>query len=202
MTASCMDISDREHPTVIEPVRDTRTSRSGTRRRSTTTAPRSSSPTSSAAAARPTCNPAIGPTRGADAIYDIVGRRSRKLDFKQLLQDPAHQTDTENCVAHNGSLIPVEGSDIMVQAWYQGGISVCDFTDSANPRRSPTSTAGRSPRTLVARRLVVGVLLQRLHLLQRHPEGPRRPRRPADPRKAKTVRMDVFNAQSQPSYNG
>jgi hypothetical protein len=46
---------------------------------------------------------------------------------------PAPQTDQENCVAHNGSLIPVPGRDIMVQAWYQGGVSVFDFTDSAKP---------------------------------------------------------------------
>ena len=46
---------------------------------------------------------------------------------------PAPQTELENCVAHNGSLIPVPGRDIMVQSWYQGGISVFDFTDSANP---------------------------------------------------------------------
>ena len=46
---------------------------------------------------------------------------------------PAPQTEQENCVAHNGSLIPVPGRDIMVQAWYQGGVSVFDFTDSANP---------------------------------------------------------------------
>jgi hypothetical protein len=46
---------------------------------------------------------------------------------------PAAQGDSENCVAHNGSLIPVPGRDIEVQAWYQGGISVIDFTDPANP---------------------------------------------------------------------
>ena len=46
---------------------------------------------------------------------------------------PAAQSDTENCVAHNGSLVPVPGRDIMVQGWYQGGISVFDFTDSAHP---------------------------------------------------------------------
>ena len=46
---------------------------------------------------------------------------------------PAPQTDQENCVAHNGSLIPVPGRDIMVQGWYQGGLSVFDFTDSATP---------------------------------------------------------------------
>ncbi len=47
---------------------------------------------------------------------------------------PAAQTEQENCVAHNGSLIPVPGRDIMVQAWYQGGLSVFDFTDSANAK--------------------------------------------------------------------
>jgi hypothetical protein len=46
---------------------------------------------------------------------------------------PAAQTETENCVAHNGSLVPVPGRDIMTQAWYQGGVSVFDFTDSAKP---------------------------------------------------------------------
>ena len=46
---------------------------------------------------------------------------------------PAAQTEQENCVAHNGSLIPVPGRDIMVQAWYQGGVSIFDFTDSAHP---------------------------------------------------------------------
>jgi hypothetical protein len=54
--------------------------------------------------------------------------------FKGLLQAAGAQTETENCVAHNGSLIPVPGRDIMVQAWYQGGISVTDFTDSSNVR--------------------------------------------------------------------
>ena len=47
---------------------------------------------------------------------------------------PAPQLETENCVAHNGSLIPIPNKDVLVQAWYQGGISVMDFTDSANPK--------------------------------------------------------------------
>ena len=59
--------------------------------------------------------------------------RRRKLQFKSYYKMPAAQSDTENCVAHNGSLIPVPGRDIMVQGWYQGGISVFDFTDSAHP---------------------------------------------------------------------
>ncbi|GAA1734544.1 hypothetical protein [Nonomuraea bangladeshensis] len=93
---------------------------------------------------RATCNEAIGPNRGANAYYDIVGGQ---LVFKGYFKIPRHQADTENCVAHNGSLIPVKGRDIMVQAWYQGGISVVDFTDSANAKeiaffeRGPDATA-------------------------------------------------------------
>jgi len=67
---------------------------------------------------------------GADAIYDIV---DEKLEFRSHYKMPAPQLETENCVAHNGSIVPVPGRDIFVQAWYQGGISVIDFTDSSNP---------------------------------------------------------------------
>ena len=112
--------------------RSTRTSPTGTRRRSTTTAPRSCSPTSGAAVGRPRCRATDLPTWGADAIFDIV---DKKLRFGGYYKMPAAQTEQENCVAHNGSLIPVPGRDIMVQAWYQGGVSVFDFTDSANAVR-------------------------------------------------------------------
>ncbi|MEV6962547.1 hypothetical protein AB0M97_25860 [Streptomyces sp. NPDC051207] len=82
-----------------------------------------------------TCNAQIGPNRGADGIYDITGSGDeRKLVFRSYFKIPRHQADTENCVAHNGSLIPVKGKDLMVQAWYQGGISVWDFTDSSAPK--------------------------------------------------------------------
>ena len=67
---------------------------------------------------------------GADAIYDI---NNRELEFKGYYKMSAPQTDSENCVAHNGSIIPVPGRDIFAQAWYQGGLSIIDFTDSANP---------------------------------------------------------------------
>ena len=67
---------------------------------------------------------------GADAIYDIV---ENKLEFKSHYKMPAPQLETENCVAHNGSIIPIPNRDIFVQAWYQGGISIMDFTDSSNP---------------------------------------------------------------------
>ena len=79
---------------------------------------------------RPRCRATDLLSWGADAIFDIV---DRKLRFGGYYKMPAAQTDTENCVAHNGSLIPVPGRDIMSQAWYQGGVSVFDFTDSAKP---------------------------------------------------------------------
>ena len=68
---------------------------------------------------------------GANAIYDIV---DNKLEFRSHYKMPAPQLETENCVAHNGSLIPIPEKDIFVQAWYQGGISVMDFTDSKDPK--------------------------------------------------------------------
>jgi hypothetical protein len=67
---------------------------------------------------------------GADAIFRL---KDNKLTFANYYKMPAAQGETENCVAHNGSLIPVPGRDIEVQAWYQGGISVMDFTDPAQP---------------------------------------------------------------------
>tara|TARA_B000000460_G_scaffold92081_1_gene64441 strand:- start:3177 stop:5402 length:2226 start_codon:yes stop_codon:yes gene_type:complete len=69
-------------------------------------------------------------TWGADAIYDIV---NGKLEYKSHYKMPAPQLETENCVAHNGSIVPIPGRDIFIQAWYQGGISLIDFTDSSNP---------------------------------------------------------------------
>jgi hypothetical protein len=67
---------------------------------------------------------------GADAIFRL---RDDKLTFANYYKMPAAQPDTANCVAHNGSLIPVPGRDIEVQAWYQGGVSVMDFTDAEHP---------------------------------------------------------------------
>lgn len=67
---------------------------------------------------------------GANAIFRL---RENKLSFASYYKMPAAQSDTENCVAHNGSLVPVPGRDIKVQAWYQGGISVMDFTDADKP---------------------------------------------------------------------
>lgn len=79
---------------------------------------------------RPRCQAGDPRNWGANAIYAI---EAGKLAFRSLYKLPAPQTDKENCVAHNGSIIPVPGRDIFVQAWYQGGISVIDFTDAENP---------------------------------------------------------------------
>src|SRR6266567_4545492 len=78
----------------------------------------------------PRCRATDKPQWGADAIFTVA---SRTLTFRNYYKLPAPQTSTENCVAHNGNLIPVPGRDIMVQGWYQGGVSVFDFTDPAHP---------------------------------------------------------------------
>jgi hypothetical protein len=76
------------------------------------------------------CRPNDPNKWGADAIFKL---KDDKLTLESYYKLPAAQGDTENCVAHNGSLIPVPGRDIEVQAWYQGGVSVMDFTDAAHP---------------------------------------------------------------------
>ena len=79
----------------------------------------------------PKCRATDNPKWGADAIFTVDhGKMTQKGYFKI----PAPQTDQENCVAHNGSLIPVPGRDILAQGWYQGGVSVFDFTDPSNPK--------------------------------------------------------------------
>jgi hypothetical protein len=79
---------------------------------------------------QPRCLAEDRPEWGANALFTIEDRQMRHVGYYKL---PAPQTRTENCVAHNGSLVPVPGRDIKVQAWYQGGVSVFDFTDPANP---------------------------------------------------------------------
>ena len=76
------------------------------------------------------CRTTDQPQWGANAIFDIV---DGQMQFASYYKLPVPQTLQENCVAHNASLVPVPGRDILVQAWYQGGISMIDFTDSANP---------------------------------------------------------------------
>jgi hypothetical protein len=139
---------------------------------------------------------------GADAIFNV---ENNKLKFGGYYKLPAAQGDTENCVAHNGSLIPVPGRDIEVQGWYQGGISVMDFTDSANPVEIAYFDRGPiDPKMLVlagdwsaywynghiygseiARGLDILELTPTKFLTQNEIDA------------AKTVRMDVFNVQNQ-----
>ncbi|MFD3869909.1 LVIVD repeat-containing protein [Streptomyces sp. NPDC058623] len=151
-----------------------------------------------------TCNEATGPNRGADGIYDITGRGDqRELVFKSYFKIPRHQADTENCVAHNGSLVPVGGGrDIMVQAWYQGGVSVWDFTDSTRPKeigyfeRGPLTTdalgLGGSWSAyyynghIYSNDIVKGLDVLRLDDWRTD--------------SAKWVRMDRLNVQTQPDY--
>ncbi len=157
--------------------------------------------TNGAAAPRPAAA-TDRPKWGADAIYTLTDGKLQPAGFYKL---PAPQTATENCVAHNGSLIPVPGRDIMVQAWYQGGISVFDFTDPAHPMeiayfdRGPISATapvlggywsaywynGRIYGSEIARGLDVFELKPSEHLSKNEIEA------------AKLVRFDQFNPQNQ-----
>ncbi len=149
----------------------------------------------------PTCTPLLGSTRGANGIYDIQGR---SLVFKSYYKLPRSQALTENCVAHNGSLIPVKGRDIMVQAWYQGGTSIFDFTDSSNP----VELAYFDREAISKTNLVLGGswssywyngfvfssdITRGLEVFRVNT---------AWAKQAARVKMGTFNAQSQPSYNG
>ncbi|HKT61249.1 MAG TPA: hypothetical protein VJQ46_14445, partial [Gemmatimonadales bacterium] len=80
---------------------------------------------------QPKCRASDPKEWGADAIFTLA---DQKLTFGSYYKMPAPQTPQENCVAHNGSLIPIPGRDVMVQAWYQGGISVFDWTDATHPK--------------------------------------------------------------------
>ncbi|MBC6462481.1 LVIVD repeat-containing protein [Actinomadura sp. HBU206391] len=150
-----------------------------------------------------TCNAAIGDLKGANGIYDIVGKgHKRKLVFRSYYKIPRHQADTENCVAHNGSLIPVKGKDLMVQAWYQGGVSVWDFTDSSRPReigyfeRGPLSdtravTGGAWSAYYYNGYVYSNDIQKGFDVLEIDD------RRVKD---AKRVRLDQLNVQTQPDY--
>ncbi len=93
---------------------------------------------------QPKCRATDPKEWGANAVFTINGEG--KMEFQSYYKLPAAQTSTENCVAHNGSMIPVPGRDIMVQGWYQGGIVIVDYTDPKNPveiafhDRGPIST--------------------------------------------------------------
>lgn len=148
-----------------------------------------------------TCNDEVGAQRGANGIYDVV---QRELVFRSYYKMPRTQSDTENCVAHNGSLVPVPGRDIMVQAWYQGGISVWDFTNSRRPRELEYFDRG----AIDDERLVLGGSWSSYWYngfvysgdITRGFEVFSIDTPWAD--RAAQVRMSSFNAQTQPSYNG
>ncbi|GAA1864118.1 hypothetical protein GCM10009687_34240 [Asanoa iriomotensis] len=128
-----MDISDPENPVIISQVRDTNFAfwHSATFNNAGTKVVFTDELGGGSGAI---CSGNHRPNQGADAIYDIVGSGAdRELVFRSYFKIPRLNTTRENCVAHNGSLIPAMGRDIMVQAWYQGGVSVWDFTDSSNP---------------------------------------------------------------------
>src|SRR5881296_1681525 len=98
---------------------------------------------------QPRCRATDKPEWGADALFTI---ENKNLVFHSYYKMPAPQTDKENCVAHNGSLIPIPGRDIMVQRFYQGGITVFDWTDATHPKE--IAFFDRGP--LDANKLVMG----------------------------------------------
>ena len=192
-----MDISDREHPKVTEQVRDTENFafwHSATFNNTGTKVVYTDELGGGGAA---TCNPTVGPNKGANGIYDIQGG---ELAFKSYYKIPRTNSNTENCVAHNGSLIPVAGKDIMVQAWYQGGISVMDFTDSANPEE--IAWFDRGP--LSDERLILGgswsAYYYNGYVYSNDIQKGFDVLKVTDPAAQSDVTMDSLNPQSQPSY--
>ena len=192
-----MDISDPEAPKVIETVRDTNFAfwHSATFNRDATKVVFTDELGGGGAA---TCNATVGPTRGANAIYDLSA--ANDLTFKSYYKIPRHQGATENCVAHNGSIVPVDGRDVMVQSWYQGGVSLWEFTDSGSPKeldyfeRGPLAPAnvGGTWSAYYYNGFVYSSDIQKGFdvLMLKDPTL----------RKANSVRLSEFNAQSQPVY--
>jgi hypothetical protein len=140
---------------------------------------------------------------GANAIFTRTGD---KLTFKSYYKMPAPQTRQENCVAHNGSLIPIPGRDVMVQGWYQGGISVFDWTDPANPREIAFFDRGPVDSTELASGgswsvywyngvMVSSEIARGLDIFELTPSG-LLSQNEIDA--AKTVRFDYLNTQGQP----
>ncbi len=80
---------------------------------------------------QPKCRVSDKKEWGANSIFTLV---NGQMQFRSYYKMPAPQTSQENCVAHNGSLIPIPGRDVMAQAWYQAGISVFDWTDASHPK--------------------------------------------------------------------
>ncbi len=196
-----IDISDRSQPVVTETVRDTENFAFWHSATFNNTGTKVVFTDELGGGGAPTCNAETGSTRGANGIYDI---RGGNLEFASYYKMPREQSNTENCVAHNGSLIPIQGRDVMVQAWYQGGISVFDFTNSAEPRelawfdRGPLSTErlvlGGSWSAYYYNGHVFSNDIQKgLDVLSIDDESL------AD---AEDYQYGEFNPQSQPSFNG
>lgn len=147
-----------------------------------------------------TCNPEVGPEKGANGIYDL---KRGKLEFRSYYKISRTQGATENCVAHNGSLIPLQGKDVMVQAWYQGGISIMDFTNSRKPKELGWFDRG----ALDADRLVVGgswsAYYYNGHIYSNDIQKGLDVLAIDDQRLARAakVRTGTFNPQSQPTYD-
>ena len=142
---------------------------------------------------------------GADAIFTL---ENDQMTFQSYYKLPAPQTEWENCVAHNGSLIPIPGRDVMVQSWYQGGISVFDWTDPKNPReiaffdRGPSESgrmgAGGTWSAYWYNGVIVSSEIARgLDILELMPSG-FISQNEIDA--AKSVRLEYFNAQGQPKF--
>jgi len=142
---------------------------------------------------------------GANAIYSIV---DGKMEFQSYFKMDAPQTSTENCVAHNGSMIPVPGRDIMVQSWYQGGINLFDFTDPKNPieiayhDRGPISnermeTGGSWSIYWYNGVLINSEIARGLDIFELVPSDFLTENEIAA---SKTVSMDYFNPQGQPKF--
>jgi hypothetical protein len=153
----------------------------------------------------PRCRATDNPVWGGVAIFDIVGDRA---EFQSYYKMSAPQTETENCVAHNGSLIPVPGRDIKVQGWYQGGVSIFDWTDSKNPveiaffDRGPLvadtlRTAGSWSAYWYNGYIYSSEIERGLDVFELQPSG-FLTQNEIDA--AKSIRLDYFNAQEQQKY--
>jgi hypothetical protein len=154
---------------------------------------------------QPKCRATDPPEWGANAIFTIENRR---MNFRSYYKLPAPQTAEENCVAHNGSLIPIPGRDVMVQGWYQGGISVFDWTDASRPveiaffDRGPVEADrmgdGGSWSAYWYNGVIVSSEISRgLDILELTPSG-WLSQNEIDA--AKSVRLEYFNAQGQPRF--
>jgi hypothetical protein len=145
------------------------------------------------------CTPEIGGTRGASAVYDIVGGRLHPAAYFKINRV---QGTTENCVAHNSSLIPVRGRDVLVQAFYQGGVSVWEFTDSRRPREIAFFERGPLPADQVPAGGSWSAYWYNGHIYSSDMRKGLDVLRLNDPRtnSANRVRLTGLNPQTQPSY--